>query len=289
MTFVTNTLYFVDFSNTLHNEKIQRLAEADVNNVVNQVQEVYADFQTVNEDLFSLDVGSVLSLSLLQPAQWTVPDQLTANRIVDGLFGVLMATRTNPLIRFDSTSPLCKYLASQVQAKLESESDFVSRMSRNSEETLLLIIDRKQDPVTPLLNQWTYQAMVHELMGIQNNRVDLKHLDHLPQEMKEVVLSSDDDTFYQNVMYKNYGEVAEEIHNLVQKFLTNKKSQAQFKSIEDMQRVIENFPEFKKSQRNTTKHFNILEEVRRLIEARQLYKISEVEQDLAAASSDISK
>ena len=78
-------------------------------------------------------------------------------------------------------------------------------------------------------------------------------------------------------MYKNFGEVAEDIHALVQKFLNNKKSQAQFKSIEDMQRVIENFPEFKKSERNTTKHFNILEEVRRTVDARQLYKISEVE------------
>ena len=52
-------------------------------------------------------------------------------------------------------------------------------MSRNSPKTLLLVTDRKQDPITPLLNQWTYQAMVHELLGIDRNRVDLKHLDHL--------------------------------------------------------------------------------------------------------------
>jgi len=88
--------------------------------------------------------------------------------------------------------------------------------------------------VTPLLNQWTYQAMVHELLGISNNRVDLKHLEHLAPEMKEVVLSMDDDSFFRKVMHKNYGEVATDIHEMVQKFLKNKKSQAQFKSIEDM-------------------------------------------------------
>lgn len=38
---------------------------------------------------------------------------------------------------------------------------------------LLLIIDRREDPVTPLLNQWTYQAMLHELIGISNNRIDI--------------------------------------------------------------------------------------------------------------------
>jgi hypothetical protein len=44
-----------------------------------------------------------------------------------------------------------------------------------------------------------------------------------------------------------------------------------------MQRVIENFPEFKKSERNTTKHYNLLEELRRKVEKNNLYKVSEVE------------
>ena len=35
------------------------------------------------------------------------------------------------------------------------------------------MLDRRDDPVTPLLTQWTYQAMVHELLCLYNNRVDL--------------------------------------------------------------------------------------------------------------------
>ena len=38
---------------------------------------------------------------------------------------------------------------------------------------LLLLPIRREDPVTPLLSQWTYQAMVHQLLGITNNRVSL--------------------------------------------------------------------------------------------------------------------
>lgn len=34
--------------------------------------------------------------------------------------------------------------------------------------------DRRNDPVTPLLSQWTYQAMVHELIGIVNGRVRIE-------------------------------------------------------------------------------------------------------------------
>jgi hypothetical protein len=78
-------------------------------------------------------------------------------------------------------------------------------------------------------------------------------------------------------MFSNFGDIFDSIHNLVQNFLSNKKSQAQFTTIEYMQRIIENFPEFKKGERNTTKHFNILEELRKLVESRSLYDISEVE------------
>ena len=41
---------------------------------------------------------------------------------------------------------------------------------------LVLIIDRKDDPITPLLLQWTYQAMVHELLGLETNRLDLSRV-----------------------------------------------------------------------------------------------------------------
>ena len=150
----------------------------------------------------------------------------------------------------------------------------------------MLILDRREDPVTPLLNQWTYQAMIHEILEIKNNRVDLKHIENLEEEMKEVVLSSEDDRFYRKIMYKNFGEVAEDIHNLVQDFLKNKQSQAQFKSIEDMQRIIDNFPEFKKGERNTSKHFHILEELRKIVDGRNLYEVSEVEQDLVSGKEN---
>jgi len=119
--------------------------------------------------------------------------------------------------------------------------------------------------------------MIHEILDIKNNRVDLKHVENMADDLKEVVLSSDEDNFYKKIMYKNFGEVAEDIHNLVQEFLTNKQSQAQFTSIEDMQRIIDNFPEFKKSERNTSKHFHILEELRKIVDGRNLYEVSEVE------------
>lgn len=49
---------------------------------------------------------------------------------------------------------------------------------------LLLILDRRNDPVTPLLTQWTYQAMVHEVLGIKNGRVSLANADGIRPELQ---------------------------------------------------------------------------------------------------------
>lgn len=66
--------------------------------------------------------------------------------------------------------------------------------------------------------------MVHELLTINCNRVDLKHLPHLSDEMKEVILGCDEDEFFRSIMFSNFGDVADSIHNLVQTFLSQKKS-----------------------------------------------------------------
>jgi hypothetical protein len=69
------------------------------------------------------------------------------------------------------------------QARIQTESTlFDFRLTQYP--PLLLILDRRNDPVTPLLSQWTYQAMVHELIGIQNGRVDLSQVPNNRPELK---------------------------------------------------------------------------------------------------------
>lgn len=59
----------------------------------------------------------------------------------------------------------CKSLLAAVFVVLQpGVFDFGSRSS-----LVVLLLDRRDDPVTPLLTQWTYQAMIHELVGIKDN------------------------------------------------------------------------------------------------------------------------
>jgi vacuolar protein sorting-associated protein 45 len=59
-------------------------------------------------------------------------------------------------------------LAQDLDLKIAKDSQFMEKMSRDSKagDTAILVLDRREDPVTPLLNQWTYQAMIHEHLGM---------------------------------------------------------------------------------------------------------------------------
>jgi hypothetical protein len=42
--------------------------------------------------------------------------------------------------------------------------------------------------------------MIHELISIHNNCIDLSKVSDIPADMKQIVLSAETDKFYQNVI-----------------------------------------------------------------------------------------
>eukprot|EP00062_Callorhinchus_milii_P027708 gi/632991340/ref/XP_007884581.1/ PREDICTED: vacuolar protein sorting-associated protein 45 [Callorhinchus milii] len=64
--------------------------------------------------------------------------------------------------------------------------------------------------------------MVHELLGINNNRIDLSRVPGISRDLKEVVLSAENDEFYANNMYLNFGEIGSNIKNLMEDFQKKK-------------------------------------------------------------------
>lgn len=172
---------------------IKLLAESDESESVREIKEIYADYLCVNSNFFSLNLPNCL-----RSQNW---DTEALNRTTEGLTALLLSLKLRPCIRFRAGSTPAQTLAKHIHDKLTKESNLFDFRSQENGQAppLLLILDRKDDPVTPLLNQWTYQAMVHEMLTINNNRVDLTDVEGAPKDMKEVVLSTEQDEFYSNV------------------------------------------------------------------------------------------
>ena len=270
--------YHIYFSNVVPSDLLARLAREDVNEVVKQVQEYYADFVPVNEDFFQL--GATGSLSLSSPIRNIKTDQIF-ERNVNGLLSVLLATKKKPCqIRYQASSDLARRVANDVLTRIEGDGIFMFQ----SQGPILLILDRRDDPVTPLLTQWTYQAMVHELLGLNYNRVVLKSVPGVKKELEEVVLSCTQDAFFAKNRYANFGDLGTAVKELLDEYQKDSKLNEKITSIEDMQKFMERFPAFRSRGINVSKHVAIMGELARLTDVYKLLDISQLEQDMACST-----
>lgn len=277
--------YELYFSNVVKKSALERLAESDDHEVVQKVQEVFADYFVINPDLYSMNLQAPSHTIFGEngPDSWAA-DSL--NRSVEGLFGVLLSLKKKPLIRYDRNSPMAKKLGTELQYHMKQEHTlFDFKTNRPDTPPILLILDRRNDPITPLLTPWTYQAMVHELLGIKNNRVDLSKVPDIQKELKEVVLSGDQDAFFRKSMYLNFGDLGATIKEYVNQYQTKTKSNQNIESIADMKRFVEDYPEFRRLSGNVSKHVALVSELSRVISQQQLLEVSQLEQSLACNDS----
>lgn len=274
--------YAIYFSNVIRKSSLERLAEADNNEVVKAVQEYFADYIVVNPDLLNLDLGFPKQrIWGNSPDIWN-PDSL--QRCTEGVIALLLSLKKKPLIRYEKNSLMAKKLATEVRYQMTQEEQLFD-FRKTDTPPILLILDRRDDPITPLLTQWTYQAMVHELLGIYNGKIDLSDVPDVRPELKEIVLSQDQDPFFKKNMYLNFGDLGGNIKEYVEQYQSKTKSNAAIESIADMKRFVEDFPEFRKLSGNVSKHVTLVGELSRRVGADGLLDVSELEQSLACNDS----
>jgi vacuolar protein sorting-associated protein 45 len=270
--------YTLVFTNVLKQAWIEELAGADEHECVRSVQEYFADFYAINRDLFSLNIPSVAPLL---GHKW---DHVLFNRIGDGLTAALLALKRRPVIRYAASSDACKQLAREVSLRMTQENALFD-WRRPDTAPLLLILDRKEDPVSPLLTQWTLQAMVHEELGLANNRVDLRGRPEVAKEYQEVPLSSEQDDFYRDNMYATFDVFVEAINKRLLAFSERKRGVQHIESVADMKRFIEQYPDFRREEAHVMKHFTLVPELSRVAERHDLMAVSELEQSIACDES----
>lgn len=272
--------YHLFFSNSVPADMLSLLARGDENDVVRQVNEYFADVLAINEDLFQLGVDNSLILS--SGSARTPKANVIFERNVQGLLSVLLALKRRPSqIRYQERSESARRLATEVQARVDRDDVFDFR---RQEGPLLLVLDRKDDPVTPLLTQWTYQAMVHELLGLNNNRVVLKGAPNISKDLEEVVLSTTQDVFFARNRFANFGDLGTAVKSLLDDYQKKAKMNESISSIEDMQAFMERYPAFRSHGIVAAKHVAIMGELARLTDVCRLLDISQIEQDIACTN-----
>ncbi|XP_021605093.1 vacuolar protein sorting-associated protein 45 homolog isoform X2 [Manihot esculenta] len=278
--------YHLFFSNMLKDTQIHILADSDEHEVVQQVQEFFSDFVALDPYHFTLNIPSnhiYMLPAVVDPSGL----QHFSDRVVDGIAAVFLAMKRRPVIRYQRTSDIAKRIGQEIAKLMYQQESGLFDFRRTEVSPLLLIVDRRDDPVTPLLNQWTYQAMVHELIGIKDNKVDLRSIGKFPKDQEEIVLSSEQDAFFKANMYENFGDIGMNIKRLVDDFQQVAKSNQNIQTVEDMAKFVDNYPEYRKMHGNVSKHVTLVTEMNKIVEEGKLMLVSETEQELACNGGQV--
>lgn len=269
--------YRVYFTNVMSDLRLQDLAEGDGRERVEVVREVYGDFVALDAFHFVVGKGG----GSLGGGDFGAVGEVV-DRCTEGLAAVMLSLRRNFKVRFSRSSELAGRVARSLCQLTGVEQrelfDFGERESASN--STVLVLDRREDPVTPLLSQWTYQAMVHELLGgLEDNVVRLR------ENGQEYVMSALDDEFFRKNMYLNFGDAGMAVKDLVDRVSADHKTVKGFDTIEDIAAFVEHLPEATEQQGLTAKHVAIMGALSKEVEERSLMAVSGVEQDVCCQAS----
>ncbi|CAG5111519.1 Oidioi.mRNA.OKI2018_I69.chr2.g5821.t1.cds [Oikopleura dioica] len=265
--------YHIFFSSTIDRQNLKELAEADSNEVVHTVQEIFADYQPYGAHLYNIPVAKMSSSQI---------GEIDLRRITDGLMALLLSIRRYPTaIKYSKSSNNCLRVCERLTSNVSRERELFQQAGKN--DVTLVILDRRDDAATPLLMQWTYEAMLHEILTLTNNCIDLTGISGVPKELQKIMITADSDDFYANNLYLNFGEIGQNIKKMVEDFTRQKQINQKVDSIQDMKTFVENYPAFKKQSGTVNKHVVLVEELSKRVGRHKLLQVSEVEQNICAS------
>jgi hypothetical protein len=132
---------------------------------------------------------------------------------------------------------------------------------RSRDNEYLLCYNRYDDPITPLLINWNYVSLLHEVFEITNNII--KH------DNKEIIVSSREDSFYKSNMFSIYDKLSA---NTIQKSdeckaeIIRLNNLLKSSKIDDLKDVAASLQKFKKMLANIEKHLYLQEKLSNNIE-----------------------
>ncbi|KAL2234000.1 protein transport Sec1a isoform X1 [Sesamum indicum] len=150
-----------------------------------------------------------------------------------------------------------------------------------------LIVDRSVDQIAPVIHEWTYDAMCHDLLELEGN----KYIHEVPSktggdpEKKEVLLE-DHDPVWLELRHAHIAEASERLHEKMTNFTSkNKAAQLQQRdanelSTRDLQKMVQALPQYNEQMEKLSIHVQIAGKLNKIIRDVGLRQLGQLEQDL---------
>jgi syntaxin-binding protein 1 len=252
-------------------------------------KELYVDYLAYESRVFHLDRPGAL-VALFSPDSKTLKNEQAA--IVGKLASLCAAVDEYPDVRYSKRHPLAGALAGLLADRLASMGRIAGGplAGARAERATLLLLDRTEDVAGPLLHEFTYQAMVYDLLGVDAHgpRHDLYEYEFKSTKgglAKKDVLLAETDAVWRQLRHSHIAEAINWVIEELNAFLKNNKA-ANFKksevtSVEDMTEALRAMPEYKEMLAKYELHVSVADACMKQFNKSAMTDVAAVEQGLA--------
>ncbi|KVH90072.1 Sec1-like protein [Cynara cardunculus var. scolymus] len=152
----------------------------------------------------------------------------------------------------------------------------------------LLILDRSIDQIAPIIHEWTYDAMCHDLLDMEGN----KYVYEVPSktgdfEKKEVLLE-EHDPIWLELRHSHIADASERLHDKMTNFVAKNKAAMMHQgsrdgaelSTRDLQKMVQALPQYSEQMEKLSLHVDIAGKINSIIRETRLKDVGQLEQDL---------
>jgi len=250
-------------------------------------QEIYCDFIVLESRVYHFHRPSSF-IKLFYKRDYD--EELEA--LAMNLFSVFITLEEKPFVRFPKNSMRASSLAQIfMQMYHQRVSTLVNFKSREKRATLL-ILDRTQDVVAPLLHEVTYQCMINDLLECDKSSATIPGETYRKgdTETTESKLVFNSDALWEKFRHENMAIAIKEMQLAFSEFKkTSAVAYAQETDDTDLVKVIRDLPKYKKMSKSFDIHHKVTRQLVKLFKQLNLTEVSEMEQTLVTGISQMGK
>jgi len=205
------------------------------------------------------------------------------------LVSLLATLGDYPIIRYYDPNGDRRTIAARVAFQLENELENLRNMDpsfppkSNYERTTLIVVDRTIDTSGPLIHEFTYQAMVNDLVGLENGSKYIQN----GVAGEKVVLLDEKDTFWNKYRHTHIAEVSEEVSKQFNQFISENKAASSVAkgrqggaSLKELKDTIQALPQYHELKDKFAVHIDLCQKCNNIFSKNNISAIAEIEQNL---------
>lgn len=260
-------------------------------------KEIYLDFLASETHVYNFDSPDSLSLLFGLSADPRHPAVLGRK-----LANLCITLNEHPHIRYQGSSKFSREIATTLNQTLVAFRSANPKFWCNGDDAKhdrergqIIILDRSFDPLSPLMHEYTYQAMANDLLTIEDGVLSYKAATNRGGDTEKKALLNENDDLWVELRHNHIAKVIEVIKEKMADIIQNNSGAALAKGnaaeldITTMAAAVKKLPEYTQTMNKLGQHVAIAQQCMDAFSRLGLMNLSQVEQTISTGFDEDGK